>query len=334
MEFLIRQAEIIHPSSIFHKTKKDILIVNGIIKSISDLIDFEGTVLSSPNLKVSLGWMDTRANYCDPGMEHKEDLESGANLAMSSGFTDVAILPNTNPVISNKNALSYFKRFNKISSVQLHPIAALTENCEGKELTEMIDLQNSGAKAFSDGTNPIWHSNVFIKGLQYLQKFDGLLIDRPEDKYLTSYGQMNEGKTSTYLGIRGIPYLAESLSIYRDLKLLEYAGGKLHLSLISTKEGIDLIRNAKSKGLNVTCDVGVNYLRFEDSDLNYYDTNLKVNPPYRLQSDREALIEGLFDGTVDFIVSDHLPQDVESKKLQKYESKTNNVRQGNMNVKN
>ena len=117
MEFLIRQAEIIHPSSIFHKTKKDILIVNGIIKSISDLIDFEGTVLSSPNLKVSLGWMDTRANYCDPGMEHKEDLESGANLAMSSGFTDVAILPNTNPVISNKNALSYFKRFNNISLV-------------------------------------------------------------------------------------------------------------------------------------------------------------------------------------------------------------------------
>ena len=316
MEFLIRAAEIIQPNSSLHKTTKDILISNGQIKSIAEKIDFDGRVISSKKLKVSVGWIDLRANYCDPGLEHKEDLESGSELAKASGFTDVVILPNAVPVVSNKNSISYYKRFNEHLNIMLHPVAALTENCEGKELTEMIDLDNSGAVAFSDGVNPIWHSDVFIKGLQYLQKFDGLMIDRPEDRLLTAMGQMHEGEISTYLGMRGMSGLSETLTIYRNLELLKYAGGKLHISLVSTKEGLELIKKAKLEGLNVTCDVGVNYLRFEDKQLESYDTNLKVNPPYRLNSDRMALIDGVLDGTVDAIVSDHLPQDVESKKLE------------------
>ena len=316
MEFLIRAAEIIQPNTSLHKTKKDILIANGMIQSIEDHIDFEGQIVSSDDLKVSVGWVDMRANYNDPGLEHKEDLDSGAAVALASGFTDVVLTPNTVPVVSNKNALSYYKRFNKLSALELHPVGALTERCEGKELTEMIDLHTSGAKAFSDGSNAVWHTDLFIKALQYLQKFDGLLIDKPEDKLLTSYAQMHEGEVSTYLGMKGMPSLAESLTIHRNLELLAYAGGKLHVSLVSTEEGLELIRGAKMKGLNVTCDVGVNYLMFEDNALNGYDTNLKVNPPYRLKSDREALLKGVLDGTIDTIVSDHNPQDIESKKLE------------------
>ncbi len=316
MEFLIRAAEIIQPNSSLHKSTKDILVSNGLIKSIEDHIDYSGNIVKSENLKLSLGWIDMRANFNDPGYEHKEDLESGTALAQASGFTDVVLMPNTSPVISNKNAISYYLRFNKAAKITLYPVGALTEKCEGTELTEMIDLHSSGAVAFSDGEKPIWHSDVFIKGLQYLQKFNGLLIDKSQDKLLTDYGQMHEGEVSTYLGMRGFSSLSESLAIHRNIELLKYAGGKLHFSLVSTKEGLELIKRAKTSGLDVSCDVGVNYLFFEDNALEGYDTNLKVNPPYRLKEDRLALIEGVLDGSVDAIVSDHNPQDVESKKLE------------------
>lgn len=316
MEFLIRSAQIIDKHSPFHQFTKDILISDGIIKRIDDKIDFDGQVVSADGLKVSIGWIDMRAHYQDPGYEHKEDLESGSATAAAGGFTDVVVLPNTQPVTSSKNSISYYLKWNKTSAVQLHPMAAVSLGCEGKELTEMIDLHTAGAVAFGDGLRPIWHTDIMLKGLQYLQKFDGLLMNKPEDEMLTAFGHMNEGKASTILGLKGMPTLAEAVMIERDLKLLDYAGGKLHFSLISTKEGIELIKDAKSKGLNVTCDVGVNYLKFTDEDLSDYDTNLKVNPPYRTESDREALMSAVKDGTVDCLVSDHIPQDEESKKLE------------------
>ena len=316
MELLIRAAEIIQPNSSLHKKTKDILVADGIIKSIEDKIDFSGNTVFSDNLKLSTGWLDMRANYNDPGFEHKEDLFSGTHLARASGFTDIVLTPNTSPVVSNKNAISYYLRYNKTAYTTLHPIAAMTERCEGIELTEMIDLDANGAVAFSDGVNSIWRTDVFIKGLEYLQKFNGLLIDKPQDKLLTSFGQMHEGEVSTYLGMTGISTLSETLAIHRNLELLKYAGGKLHFSLVSTREGLELIKGAKAAGLDVTCDVGANYLLFEDRQLEKYDTTLKVNPPYRLKEDREALIDGVLDGSIDMIVSDHNPQDVESKKLE------------------
>ncbi|MBO3700234.1 dihydroorotase family protein [Roseivirga sp. E12] len=316
MEFLIRAAEILHPDSPLHKSTKDVLISNGKIKKISDHIDFDGQVVTSEGLKLSIGWFDMRAHYNDPGFEHKEDVDSGTQSALSGGFTDVVLLPNTNPVVSTKNSVVYYQKHNKVSPVSLHPMAAVTIDCEGKELTEMIDLYHAGAIAFTDGLKTIWHTDILLKALQYLQKFDGLLINRPEDQHLTAFGHMNEGHVSTVLGLKGMPALSESIMIQRDLKLLEYAGGKIHFSLISTKESVDLIRKAKANGLSVTCDVGVNYLKFTDQDLEQYDTNLKVNPPYRLEEDREALIQGVLDGTIDVVVTDHNPHDEEGKKLE------------------
>ncbi len=316
MDFVIRSAQIIDINSPFNKSKKDIHVSNGVIKKIDDQIPFDGEEINGDSLCVSIGWLDMRAHYHDPGNEHKEDIETGSDAAAVGGFTDVVLLPNNNPVTSSKNSISYYQKWSKGSAVQLHPMAAVTLGCEGKELTEMIDLHVAGAIAFGDGIRPIWHTDIMMKGLQYLQKFKGLLINKAEDEMLTAFGHMNEGMQSTQMGLKGMPSLSEVIMIERDLKLLQYTGGRLHFTMVSTKEGVELIRSAKAKGLSVTCDVGVNYLKFTDKDLSDYETNLKVNPPYRTDNDRQALLEGLKDGTIDCIVSDHIPHDEESKKLE------------------
>lgn len=316
MEFLIRAALIVDSNSPLHSSTKDLLIRDGIIAKIDDHIDFEGEIIEAPGQRVSCGWFDMRAHYNDPGLEHKEDLESGSATAAAGGFTDVLLLPNTEPVIDTKNAVSYYAKWSRGSAVKLHATAAVTRHAEGKELTEMIDLHKAGAKAFTDGISPVWHTDIMLKSLQYLQKFDGVLMNRPEDRMLTAFGTMHEGMVSTRLGMKGMPSISEEIMIKRDLQLLEYTGGKVHFSLVSSKGAVALIREAKASGLNVTADVGIHHLIFEDEDLRAYDTNLKVNPPFRLKEDREALIAAVLDGTIDAIVSDHMPQDQESKKLE------------------
>lgn len=316
MEFVIRAARIVDSNSPHHLSSKDLLIRNGSIAQIDDHIDFEGETITAPGLRVSPGWFDMRAHYNDPGNEHKEDLETGTRTAAAGGFTDVLLLPNTKPVVDTKNAVRYYSKWNKSSAVTLHIAAAVSHGCEGKELTEMIDLHHAGARAFTDGLAPIWHTDIMLKSLQYLQKFDGLLINRPEDQMLTAFGTMHEGEVSTRMGMKGMPSIAEEVMIKRDLQLLEYTGGRVHFSLISSKGSVELIREAKKKGLNVTADVGIHHLVFEDKDVRGYETHLKVNPPFRLKEDREALIEGVKDGTIDAIVSDHQPHDLESKKLE------------------
>jgi dihydroorotase len=316
MEFLIRGAKILDPSSPNHSLIKDILIRQGVIEKIDDTIDFNGLVIEHAHLRVSPGWFDMRSLIPDPGKEHKEDLETGAAAAAAGGFTEVMVLPNTDPVISNKNSISYFHKWNKSATVTLHPSAAVTLGCHGKDLTEMIDLHTAGAVAFTDGTEPIWHTDILLKSLQYLQTFDGVLINRPEDKMLTAFGTMHEGIMSTSLGMKGMPELAEEIMIDRDLELLKYAGGKIHFSLISSAGAVQRIREAKAQGLNVTADVGIHYLIFTDENLSDFDTNFKVNPPFRKEVDRQALIDGVLDGTIDVIVSDHQPHDQESKQLE------------------
>ncbi|WP_323757443.1 dihydroorotase [Roseivirga sp.] len=316
MEILIRAAKVIDPSSPHHNSIKDILIQDGVITKIENQISFDGTVIEHENLMVSPGWFDMRAHFTDPGKEHKEDLESGSAAAATGGFTDVMLLPNTDPVTSNKNSISYYLKWNKGADVNLHPAAAITLGCQGKELTEMIDLHTAGAVAFTDGIEPIWHTDILLKSLQYLQTFDGVLINRPEDRMLTAFGTMHEGQVSTILGMKGMPELAEEVMIDRDLELLKYAGGKIHFSLISSAGAVERIRKAKAEGLNVTADVGVHHLIFTDENLMDYDTSFKVNPPFRSEKDRLALIEGLKDGAIDVIVSDHQPHDQESKQLE------------------
>jgi len=218
--------------------------------------------------------------------------------------------------INSKNEVSYLLSNNSTNLTQVHPIAALTVDTNGEDLTEMIDLHHAGAVAFSDGDNPVWQTDILLKSLLYLQKFEGLLVNKPEDKWLNMYGSMNEGINSTMLGMKGMPGLAEELIISRDVDLLNYTGGKIHFSNISSAKSVDLIRKVKGMGLNVTCDIAAHQVIFEDSHVSDFDTNFKVNPPFREKKDNLAIIKGLKDGTIDVVVSSHCPQDEESKKLE------------------
>jgi dihydroorotase len=317
MIILLKNAQIIDPNSDLNGAFRDILIEDGIIKQISESVtskvDFE---ISSPELKVSIGWFDMAARFCDPGIEHKEDLQSGLKAAIHGGFTEVACLPTTKPIIQSKDTLHYLASKSAGSLAQLHIIAAATENLDSKAMTEIFDLHHAGAVAFSDGGHSISNSGLLVRLVQYISQIDGLLMLHSEDTTLTSHGVMHEGEVSVYLGQQGMSSISEYSMVSRNLELLKYAKGKLHFNKVSTSESVELIRNAKKNGLRVTCDVAVANLVFIDSDLTSFDTNLKINPPLRTKSDQEALWKGLADGTIDVIVTDHNPQDEESKKLE------------------
>ncbi|MCC5927844.1 MAG: dihydroorotase [Cyclobacteriaceae bacterium] len=317
MSILLKSARIIDPSSGFHLQRVNVLLNDeGIIEKI-DLKEMSADrVIQSADLHVSVGWFDMRADFCDPGYEHKEDLVSGAEAAAAGGFTGVALLPNTCPCIQSKNEISYLQKNNSRQLVQIYPYGAITRDCKGEDLTEMLDMHHAGAVAFTDGKKPVWNTDILVKTLQYLQKFEGLLINKPEDKYLTAFGVMNESYNSTILGMKGMPKLAEEIMIARDLKLLEYAGGKIHFTNISSAESVRLIRRARKQGLNVTCDVAAYNLHFDDSRLLKYDTNYKVDPPLREEKDLRALDRGIREDVIDAITSSHIPQDEECKKLE------------------
>ncbi len=316
MKILIRSAQILSTHSAFHKKTKNVLIQNGRIEEIGDKNYTADKVIEAESMILSPGWFDLGASVGDPGHEQREDLSSLAKAAAAGGFTEVAVLPNTVPTIQSKNEVSYVTGNNDNRLVQVHALAAVTKNCKGEELTEMIDLHEAGAIAFTDGLKPIWHTDIFLKSLQYLQKFEGLLIDHPEDIWLNLFGQMHEGPNSTMLGLKGMPRIAEEVAVSRNLKLLGYAGGRLHFSRLSTAKAIDLVRTAKKKGLNVSCDMASYQALLTDDLLADFDTNYKVNPPLREKSDQDALIKGLKDGTIDVLVSNHTPLDDESKFLE------------------
>ena len=316
MKILIQSAEIIDAESPFHKKKKNVLINAGRIAEIGDKNYSADKVIKAEGMILSAGWLDLGAFVGDPGLEHKEDLGSLAKAAAAGGFTEVAVLPNTHPPIQSKNEVSYIIQNNENRLVQIHALASVTKNNKGEELTEMIDLHEAGAVAFTDGLKPVWHTDIFLKALQYLQKFDGLLIDHPEDIWLNLFGQMNEGVNSTMLGLKGMPGIAEEVAVSKNLKLLGYAGGRLHFAKISTARTVGLIRAAKKKGLNISCDVPVYQALLDDSLLHDFNTYYKVNPPLREKTDNEALIKGLKDGTIDVLSSGHVPQDDESKNLE------------------
>ncbi|PWK29340.1 dihydroorotase [Arcicella aurantiaca] len=326
MKTLIRSAKIICKSSEFNGQTKDIFIENGNISQIADFVDIEvDDVIEGEDICVSVGWFDMRVHAKEPGHEYKESLESMEQTALAGGFSEIALLPNTQPVVQTRESVNYLKRSGE--KVKFHPMAAVTLKCEGKDFTEMIDLHQAGAVAFTDGEHPIQNPDIFLKSLQYLTQFGGLLINHPEDTHLTHFGQMHDGTVSTFLGMKGMPQMAEEIMVMRDLKILEYVmqtpfsqglgeNSVLHFSCISSAQTINFIRMGKEMGLPISCDVAAHQLCFTENDLVDFDTNLKVNPPFRTQEDLEALWEGLADGTIDVIVSDHNPQDEESKKLE------------------
>lgn len=312
MQILLKKATIVSPTSKFHLKKKDIFIKNGIIDKIADSItEKNAKIIESKNLHVSIGWMDLFADFCEPGFEQKETIESGIMVAASGGFTDVCVIPNTNPVIGDKSMVASIK--NKSTIVNLLPLGVATKNCEGKDLSEMYDMSAGGAVAFTDGKKPIQNAGLLLKALQYIKSFNGVIIQIPEEQSLTKHGNMNEGIVSTNMGMQAKPAIAESIMIQRDLDLLEYTESKIHFTGVSTKKGLELIRQAKKKGLGVTCSVSPHHLIFTDENLKDYDSVYKVNPPLRTELDRKALLKGVQDGTIDAIASHHIPQDWDSK---------------------
>ena len=315
MKILIQATEILDPGSPFHQKEKNVLIHNGRISAIGDKNYSADKIIKAEGMKLSIGWFDLGTFIGDPGLEYKEDLESGTRTAAAGGFTEIAMLPNTQPCVQTKNEISYLVRGNENRLVQIHPMASVTQNNKGEELTEMIDLHSAGAVAFTDGLKPVWHTDIFMKSLQYLQKFNGVLIDHPEDYWLNLFGQMHEGVSSTRLGLKGMPRIAEEIVIGKNLELLQYAGGRLHFSRISTPKSLELIKAAKKK-LQVSCDVTVFQALLDDSMLADFDTNFKVNPPLRERADNESIIKGLRDGTIDVLSSGHMPHDEESKNLE------------------
>ena len=326
MKLLIRSVQIIDKKSPFNGQVKDVLIEGSTIKTIGDNLDAgDAEVKDGSGLCMSSGWVDMRVAARDPGFEHKEDLTSVRAAAAHGGFTEIVLLPNTEPVVHSKDTLNYIRQSGSGGLVKLHVAASVTRKAEGVDFTEMIDLHEAGAIAFTDGDHPVQNADLFLKTILYLQPLNALLMNRPEDQQLTLYGQMHEGLTSTLIGMKGMPALAEEMMLTRDIKLLAYALEKsmyksdhpaLHVSLISTKAAVELIREAKQNGLPISCDIAAHQLAFTDKDLIDFDTNLKVNPPFRSAADAEAIREGLADGTIDAIVSDHNPHDEESKNLE------------------
>lgn len=315
MKILIQAAEILDPNSPFHQKRKNILIQNGRIAAIGEKQYAADKTIKAEGMKLSTGWLDIGTFIGDPGLEHKEDLESGTRAAVAGGFTEIAMLPNTVPSVQTKNEISYLLRGNAGRLVQIHPLASVTLDNKGEALTEMIDLHTAGAAGFTDGIRPVWHTDIFLKALQYLQKFDGVLIDHAEDHWLNLFGQMHEGLNSTRLGLKGMPRLAEEIVIGRNLELLHYAGGRLHFARVSTAKSLEMIKAAKKK-FQVTCDVPVYQSLLDDSALAGFDTHYKVNPPLRERADNDSIIKALRDGTIDVLCSAHMPQDEESKNLE------------------
>jgi dihydroorotase len=318
MNLIIRTATIIDQKSPFHNQTVDVKISNGIIEKIgSKLPNTEGIQeIQFENLHLSQGWFDTSVSLGEPGFEDRESIKNGLEVAAKSGFSGIALQPNSFPVIDNQSQVHFVKQKAINSATDLYPIGALTKGSEGKDLAELFDMKNAGAIAFGDYTKSIANANLLKIGLQYAQDFDGLVIAFCEDENIKGNGVANEGIVSTRLGLKGIPNLAEEIIVARNLFLLEYTGGKLHIPTISTTKSVALIKMAKAKGLQVTCSVAVHNLVLTEEKLEGFDTRFKVSPALRAEDDRKSLLDGIIDNTIDCITSDHNPIDIEHKKME------------------
>jgi len=318
MNVIIKSATIIDSKSDFHNKTQDILIEKGIITNISNRINNSKNYkeIKLDNLHVSQGWFDSSVCFGEPGYEERETIINGLTTAAKSGFTSVAVNANTNPILDTNSDIAFLKSKASSNAVGILPIGALTKNSEGKDLAELFDMKNAGAVAYGDYKKPLDNPNLMKIALQYASNFDGLVCSYPQDNKIASNGVMNENITSTTIGLRGIPALAEELQVARDLLLLEYTDGKLHIPTISTAKSVELIRAAKQNKQDVSCSVAIHNLVFSDEQLLNFETNFKVSPPLRTQKDISALIDGLKDGTIDMVTCDHNPLDIEHKKIE------------------
>ena len=317
MSILFQSVKVIDTQSKYNNKIVDVLVNKGVIESIGKNIEplKRCKIIHGKGLHLSPGLMDLHVNYREPGFDWKEDLNTGMQASAKGGFTSVLYMPSNNPSTNNKVQVDYIRNATKGSVVEVLPAGNVTVNHQGQQLTELYEMSQYGAKAFTDDRNSIQKADIMKLALLYTKNFDGLVMNHPNDKTISSDGKMNEGIASTKLGLKGIPALAEEVMLARDIELLEYTQGKFHASRISTKKSVELIRAAKKKGLNVSADVAIHNLILQDQDCATFDSNYKVFPPLRTSEDIRVLKEGLKDGTIDAICSDHCPEDVEHKVL-------------------
>lgn len=314
MKTLLRNVTITDPNSPHNGKQTDVLIENGEITRVSDAIRADDAqVISSGSLHIAPGFVDLHAHICDPGMEQKETIESAAAAAHAGGYSVILAMPDTHPVIDNKSQVEYVRRRSQGLPCEIIPAGALSAGLEGKDMAELYDMFTAGARVFCDGDKPVTHAGLLVRALMYANQFGGNIFVRCDDKTISSGGQMNEGPTSTMLGLKGMPALSEELHVSRNLALAQYANAPIHFMAISTAGSVELIRKAKADGIAVTCAVHAYNLYWNDEVLTDFDTNYKVLPPLRSERDRQALLAGIADGTIDCITSGHTPEDAESK---------------------
>ena len=316
---LISSATLVLPGHVNHLSEVDVLLEDGIIKSIDNkrITDHKnGEVIDAKGAFIAPGFFDLNANFGEPGLETKEDLKTGIAAAAAGGFTGVAIHPNTNPAIYTRSEVALLVNESRGTSVDVHPIGAISKKRQGEELAELYDMKLAGALAFSDGNRSVQQAGLMSRALLYSKGFDGLIMSYAQDESIAGGNKMNEGEVSTYLGMKGIPNLAEELMVSRDLKLAAYHDARIHFSTISTAEAVSLIRQAKKNGLRVTCDVAAHHLLLTDESVKSFDSNFKVSPPLRTQTDVDALRHGLRDGVIDAVVSQHTPHEIEFKQVE------------------
>lgn len=316
---LIKSAKIAFPDTPFRNREVDVLISDGRITKIASRIKADGdhqTVVDAKGQYLAPGFFDMNVNFGEPGLEAKEDIASGCAAAAAGGFTGVAVRPNTYPPLHSRSEVALVVNHATPLLVDVYPIGTISKNRQGEELAELYDMKLAGAVAFSDGDRPVQQAGLMSRALLYSKGFNGRIIAYPEDVSVAAGAKMNEGVMSTYLGMRGNPNLAEALMVARDLYLAEYNDAAIHFSTVSTAESVDLIRKAKAKGIQVTCEVAAHHLVMTDDLVVGFDSNYKVSPPLRTSEDRKALLKGIKDGTIDAVVSQHTPHEVEYKEVE------------------
>ena len=313
---LLKSAKILDPESSFHLQNKDILIEDGKISKIEDGIKTADQIIQVPDLHVANGFFDSSVCFGEPGFEERETLANGVTTARKSGFTSFLLNPNLQPVTDTNSAVKFLQQQIDPQLIEIKPLGALTKGFDGKNLAELYDMQMAGAVGFYDFKSSVSNANLFKIALQYVKSFNGLIFSFPQDKSVAGKALVNEDELTTYLGLKGMPSLAEELQIARDLYILEYTGGRLHIPTISTKASVQLIKEAKVKGLQVTCSVALPHLFFTSQVLDTFDSTYKIQPPLRTKEDSDALRKAVESGLIDMVTCDHEPVDEEHKVME------------------